>query len=214
MTQRPGADLGGPWSPAGSDGDDRYGPSVGQVPRGLAEGRLSFPLYRSAWSQGTAPGALHLGMSRFEAALAGNTTTVLTTLHALFRILGVVWVVLGSAGSIALLVQLWVIWRDPTLPVGVPSYAPLLGTLPFLAFTGAAVANGLGLIAPKRWSRVLTISLSAILLFFSLASLALIGSATGTAPTLVMGALLLTALLGLGVMLSKRGGRAFEVYSS
>ena len=134
--------------------------------------------------------------------------------HALFKILGILWLVGGGAASVGLLAQLWVIWRDPALPIGVPSFAPLIGTLPFLAFTGAAVGNGLGLVTRKRWSRILTITLSPILLLFSFASVALIGAATGIMPLILTVVLFVLGLSGLLVMLSSRGKRAFEVYVS
>ena len=135
-------------------------------------------------------------------------------MHAVFKIFGILWLIGGGVGSVGLLAQLWLIWRDPALPIGVPAYAPFIGTLPFLALSGVAVANGLGLVAHKHWSRIVTIILSPILLLFSLASLALIGTATGILPLLLMLVLFLIALSGLWIMLSNRGKRAFEVYVS
>ena len=129
-------------------------------------------------------------------------------MRALFKIFGSLWLIGGGAGSVVLLVQLWLISRDPALPIGVPSLA-LIGSLPFLALSGAAVANGLGLVTRKRWSRTVTIILSPILLLYSLASIVLVGRQSG-----IMVVLLLIALSGLWVMFSNRGKRAFEVYVS
>ena len=130
--------------------------------------------------------------------------------QAFFKILGILWVMGGGAASVGLLVQLWVISRDPALP----TVAAFAGTLPLLVFTGAAVANGLGLVTRKHWSRIVTIILSPILLLYSLASIVLIGSATGITPLLTMMVLFLFAVSGLWVMLSNRGKRAFELYVS
>ena len=96
-------------------------------------------------------------------------------MHALIKFFGILWLIGGSVGSVGLLAQLWQISRDPALPIGVPSIAPFIGTLPFLALSGAAVANGWGLITRKQWSRIVTIILSPILLLYILASIGLIG---------------------------------------
>ena len=123
---------------------------------------------------------------------------------ALFKIFGCLWLIGGAVGSVGLLAQLWLISRDPALPS-----VAFIGTLPFLALSGAAVANGVGLVTRKQWSEIVTIILSPILLLYSLASIVLIGSQFG-----IMVVLFLIALSGLWVMLSNRGKRAFDVYVS
>ena len=130
-------------------------------------------------------------------------------MNTAFRIMGILWHTLGWVGLAALVVQLWVISRDPAGPI----VAAVGGSLPLMALAIVMIGNGVGLLVGARWSRRLTIILSSILLFWGLASLLLIGWQRWPIQFVIL-IVSLFAIAGLLVMLSERGKRAFDAYVS